>query len=117
MARLGRVLLFVRSVRASTSFWEATGLAVAARSETWTRFGTRPGPELDLLEVTDSEPALCTGYAPVLQLVVDSVAEAVPRLLALGGHLDGAIQHAEGGALATVRSPDGHTISLVEALR
>ena len=120
MATLGRVLLFVRDVHTSTAFWSATGLAIHARTATWTRFAgpshRAGGAELDLLEVAD-EAALCTSYAPVLQLTVDSVAAAVPRLLALGARLDGGIEHTEAGAIATVRTPDGHTISLVEALR
>ena len=108
------VQLLVRDVARSRSWWSiALGPPVSA-SDTWAKWGgTSAGAELELLQV-DNEAMLSTGYGPFLQVSVPGVADRVPQLLMAGGHLDGAIQHLPGATVATIRSPDGHTVSFVE---
>ena len=111
-----RVLLLVRDVPTSVSWWKATGLVLKASTANWARFtnSSERSADIDLLAVAD-EAKLTTGYGPLLQLRVRSVADAIPVLLGLGGHLDGAIVHGPSHAVATLRSPDGHFVSLIDA--
>lgn len=57
---------------------------------------------------------MCTGYSPILSFTVDDMDTAVPRLLGLGATLDGPVRHHLYGAVAAVRSPDGHMVGLVQ---
>lgn len=61
-----------------------------------------------------SESQVCTGYSPLLSFTVEDMDAAVPRLLGLGATLDGPVRHHLYGAVAAVRSPDGHMVGLVE---
>lgn len=40
--------------------------------------------------------------------------QAIQRVLGLGAHLDGPIKYPAHGAVASVRSPDGHMIGLFQ---
>ncbi|CAM9321513.1 unnamed protein product [Ectocarpus sp. 8 AP-2014] len=39
---------------------------------------------------------------------------AVQRALGMGGHLDGPIKYPAHGAVASIRSPDGHMVGLFQ---
>jgi hypothetical protein len=113
MASLRRVLLLVRDARASAAFWQAAGLSLASCTDRWALL--RPvdgGTPVELLQ-EENEALLVAAYQPLIQLAVEDVAGTVPPLLMAGGRLDGAIRHTPQGAIATLRSPDGHTLSLV----
>lgn len=126
MARLVGALLLVRDVARSAAFYgpEGVGLTLHHLSPHLARLGATqqqagdnaaPAMEVTLQAAAEgSESALCTGYTPMLTFEVAEVAEAVPRLLQLGAHLDGAIKHAPHGKVACVRSPDGHMLGLYE---
>ncbi len=60
------------------------------------------------------------GYSPLLTFEVDAdpgLDQMIPRLLMefQGTHLDGPIKYPGFGKVATLRTPDGHMVSLFEA--
>jgi len=68
---------------------------------------------IDVRQV-DSEALLCAGYSPVLEFVVPDLDAVLPRLLAAGGVLDGAVQWRLLSRSAVVRLPTGHMAQLVQ---
>jgi catechol 2,3-dioxygenase-like lactoylglutathione lyase family enzyme len=119
MATLRRVVLLVRDVPAACRFYaDGLGLTVAAMSDDWAQLATTPdkasGPQLVLRRADSGEAQLGTGYTPMLQFDVAAMDELVPRLLALGAHLDGRIQYGPQGKVAALRTPDGHMVGVVE---
>lgn len=53
-------------------------------------------------------------YSPLLCFDVPDMDHAVQRALGLGGHLDGPIKYPAHGAVASIRSPDGHMVGLFQ---
>jgi catechol 2,3-dioxygenase-like lactoylglutathione lyase family enzyme len=117
MAALRRIVLLVRDVPAAARFYtDGLGLQVAAMSDDWAQLlpGGAAAPPLVLRRADGGEAQLTAGYTPMLQFDVTDMDALVPRLLALGAHLDGRIQYGPHGKVAALRSPDGHMIGVVE---
>ncbi len=113
-ARLRRVVILVRDVRAAATFYTAgLGLRASSVSETHARLSLSSNIDLELTPA-QSESQLCTGYSPLLTLEVDDLDALLPRALAHGGALDGAIIREPYGASAALRAPDGTMIGLHE---
>lgn len=53
-------------------------------------------------------------YSPLLCFDVPDMDHAVQRALGMGGHLDGPIKYPAHGAVASIRSPDGHMVGLFQ---
>ncbi|GAB0489398.1 hypothetical protein MMPV_000617 [Pyropia vietnamensis] len=112
--RLQRVLLLMRDVSAGVRFYR-DGLGLKLRTETATYASLDAGGGVDVhLKLASSESQVCTGYSPLLSFTVDDMDTAVPRLLGLGATLDGPVRHHLYGAVAAMRSPDGHMVGLVQ---
>lgn len=122
-SRLAGIVLLVRDVLRSTAFYgpEGLGLAVAHAGPAAAVLRLAPetpeacSPYLTLLAApVGSEAVLCTGYTPMLTVEVEDVQAALPRLLARGAHMDGAVAHAPQHTAVCLRTPDGHMLGLVE---
>ncbi|CBN79033.1 conserved unknown protein [Ectocarpus siliculosus] len=57
---------------------------------------------------------LLSRYSPLLCFDVPDMDHAVQRALGMGGHLDGPIKYPAHGAVASIRSPDGHMVGLFQ---
>lgn len=53
-------------------------------------------------------------YSPLLCFDVPDIDQSIQRALGLGAHLDGPIKYPAHGAVASIRSPDGHMIGLFQ---
>lgn len=53
-------------------------------------------------------------YSPLLCFDVADMDVAIQRALGMGAHLDGPIKYPAHGAVASIRSPDGHMIGLFQ---
>lgn len=72
------------------------------------------GPIQIHLKQTYNEGELSTGYSPFLQFDVHDLPNLVPKLIGLGAYLDGSIAYTGPRTIASLRSPDGYMVSLVE---
>lgn len=113
-ARLRRVVVLVRDVRAATTFYtQGLGLRATSVSETHARLPVSADIDLELSHA-QNESQLSTGYSPLLTLEVDDLDTLLPRALAHGAALDGAVIRESYGATAALRAPDGTMIGLHE---
>ena len=115
--RLFRVLLSVRDLRAARAFFGAPGLGLPLEAEAAGELAFGPSPGGLLVRAAADEAALSAGSTPTLCFDVADVGALVPRLLALGAHLDGAIEFAPRATVATLRAPSdagGCMLALVE---
>jgi len=67
-----------------------------------------------VVRATSSVSLCCTGYSPILTFSTSDMSDKIMKSLEIGCTLDGAIQYAAHGQVATLRSPDGHMISFYE---
>ena len=116
MAQLQRIVLFVRNSAKASQFYSCLGLKTLV--ETPSRISMSIGTEqsnivLDLQE-TYSEAHLSTGYNPILHFRVKNIDDIIPTTLQLGATLDSSIERNNVATVATIRSPDGHVLSLAE---
>lgn len=116
---LRQILLLQRDVPRAAAFYErALGLRVAVCTETFAELAldstTGNAPTLALQRAAH-ESQLQTGYTPILHFEVDDVQARVNAALTLGGRLDGKIQYETHGAVACVRTPDGHMIGMYQS--
>eukprot|EP00873_Tetraselmis_striata_P035390 jgi/Tetstr1/455654/TSEL_042465.t1 len=114
MATLRSVMLLQRDVgRAARFYSEGLGLRVAVLTERWAEL--HGGGNMTLtLKAVDGEAFCSVGYSPFLQFTVQDMDSTLPRLLSMGGMLDGPIKYPVEGKVAAVRAPDGHMIGLFE---
>ena len=125
------IILLVKDVNfdRSISFYEdIVGLSVKYKTDSFAEFyisfkkektsdGSLAIDDLDPLLVvraTSSESLCCTGYSPILTFSISDMSSTIMKSLEIGCTLDGAIQYAAHGKVATIRSPDGHMISFYE---
>jgi hypothetical protein len=114
MSVLSRVMLFSRAPRASAEFFEILGARATLVTDQLVQL--QAGAVcLDIVRAP-SEAALSTGYSPVLSFTLqpDHLSTCVPQLIMRGAHLDGAIQYRAQETVASLRTPDGHMLALVE---
>jgi hypothetical protein len=137
LPRLSRVLVAARDLRLARAFFGEGGLGLRLEGE-----AAQPPPPPGAsaasaasaansvpaalffaggltVRAGASEAALSAGSTPTLCFDVEDVAALVPRLLALGASLDGAIEFAPRATVATLRAPSGAggaMLSLVENL-
>ena len=108
-----RVLILVRDMPASLAFWHSgLGLSVRMRSDQYS--------ELDegrlALKRTDTEALLGSAYFPQLHFETSSFDATLVRCLQQGGRLDGPVKHPAFGKVASIRSPDGVMVGLIEKM-
>ena len=113
MRPMKRVVILVRDMSASLAFWHTgLGLAVGARSAQYS--------ELDegrlALKHCDSEALLGTAYFPQLHFETRAFDATLVRCLQHGGRLDGPVKHPAFGKVASLRSPDGVMVGLIEKI-
>eukprot|EP00049_Salpingoeca_infusionum_P006021 m.100360 g.100360 ORF g.100360 m.100360 type:complete len:132 (-) comp13169_c1_seq1:381-776(-) len=115
-SRLRSIVLLVRNVPKSVQFYEqGIGLTPAVANDAFAHFSAGQGVGFSLQGVDDGQEAtLSTGYSPFLNFEVNDFDERLPRILSLGGHLDGAIKYEPTGKVASIRTPDGHMVGLLE---
>ncbi len=115
-ARFRQAILLVRDIPTSARFYGPEGLGLKTRVVT-EKFavlnGMDDGPALTL-QAVEREADCSTGYSPLLHFEVDDMDMLIQRLMMLGGHLDGPIKYPVEGKVASVRSPDGHMLGLIE---
>ena len=121
---LRQILLLQRDVPRAAAFYErALGLRIAVCTETFAELAldsrgadstTGNAPTL-ALQRAEHESQLQTGYTPILHFEGDDVQTRVNAALTLGGRLDGKIQYETHGAVACVRTPDGHMIGMYQS--
>lgn len=108
MSRLRSVLLLVRDVEASATFFErglqlsvarspAVGPGAVATAEIEAGGTGAEGILISLRATDGNEAALSTGYSPFLNFDVKDMDVTVPQVLALGARLDGPISYAAHG--------------------
>mmetsp|Transcript_16932 Transcript_16932/g.30234 ORF Transcript_16932/g.30234 Transcript_16932/m.30234 type:complete len:124 (+) Transcript_16932:253-624(+) len=117
MASLRSVILLQRDVAKAAKFYsEGLGLRISVLTERWAELkGDGPKDTTALsLKAVDGEAFCSVGYSPFLQFTVRDMDSTLPRLLSLGGLLDGPIKYPVEGKVAAVRAPDGHMIGLFE---
>ena len=121
LARLSRIVLTVRGADGLSSavqfYHEAIGLSVLRVTDDWAELVASSSDttmKLCLQAIHHSESQLSTGYSPMIVLEIDNLPDTVSRCLSVGAHLDGPIQFPAHGALAAVRTPQGHMIGLYE---
>ncbi|CAM9579569.1 unnamed protein product [Ectocarpus sp. 13 AM-2016] len=112
--RARSVILLIRDVGKGVQFYGEGGLGLALKhsSDTMAEFETGGTPLV--LKMAASEAACSVGYSPLLCFDVPDMDHAVQRALGMGGHLDGPIKYPAHGAVASIRSPDGHMIGLFQ---
>jgi catechol 2,3-dioxygenase-like lactoylglutathione lyase family enzyme len=122
---LRQILLLQRDVPRAAAFYErALGLRIAVCTDAFAELAlastgdsrattTAIAPTL-ALQRAEHESQLQPGYTPILHFEVDDVQTRVNAALALGGRLDGKIQYETHGAVACVRTPDGHMIGMYQ---
>ncbi|CAN0342885.1 unnamed protein product [Pylaiella littoralis] len=112
--RARSVILLIRDVGKGVAFYGEGGLGLALRhsSDTMAEFETGGTPLV--LKAAASEAACSVGYSPLLCFDVPDMDHAVQRALVMGGHLDGPIKYPAHGAVASIRSPDGHMVGLFQ---
>jgi len=67
-------------------------------------------------EIDGNEAFLATGYGPFLNFEVEDFDMKIPTLISMGAHLDGKIEYTPIGKVASLRSPHGHMIGLLEKI-
>lgn len=113
-ASLRHVLLLQRDVDVAARFFrDGLGLAVRAWGQEWAEL--EAGSTRIAFKRVDSEAHRTCGYTPFLSFDVEDMDVMVPKLLQLGGTLDGPIKYHAHGKVAALRAPDGPMISLFEA--
>ncbi|EDQ84207.1 uncharacterized protein MONBRDRAFT_13041 [Monosiga brevicollis MX1] len=112
---LASALVLVRSLPTSRRFFETgLNLPVLASSENQVLLDAG-ATQLVLREVPmGQEAVLSNGYSPFLNFEVADLDTTMYSLLELGAHLDGRILYETDHKLATLRSPDGVMIGLLE---
>lgn len=114
MTSLRQVLLLQRDVAKAAHFYsQGLGLGVKVVTERWAEL--QAGGTCIALKAVDGEACVTTGYTPFLCFTVTDLQGTVQRMLSLGASMDGSIQYAAQGKVATMRAPDGHMLSLYEA--
>ena len=114
MASLRRILLFSRDVEAAAAWYAKLGLRLT-HTELPAYAQLDCGPLSIDLQHTDNESQMCAGYSPILHFEVPNGIDAlIPALLMAGGRMDGAIQYTAVATVVSMRSPDGHMISISE---
>ena len=115
-AQLRSVMLLVRDVPRTAHFFESVvGLSVRASSETMAEMETGSATSIVVQAVAaGSEAPLTTGYSPFLNFAVSDLDKTVYKAMELGAAMDGAIQYADVGKTASIRTPDGHMLGLHE---
>lgn len=128
IARLSRIIFTVRGadgLSAAVQFYhEAIGLEVLRVTDEWAELlsssspdQSAPSTKICLQVVNNAESQLSTGYSPVVTFDIKNLPETVTRCLKAGAHLDGPIQFPAHGAVAVLRTPDGHMVGLYEPNR
>ncbi|GKY91948.1 hypothetical protein MPSEU_000166400 [Mayamaea pseudoterrestris] len=128
LAQLSRVILTVRGADGLSSavqfYHEAIGLSVLRVTDDWAELVSSPssanaasGTKICLQAVNNSEAQLSTGYSPILTFEIQNLPDTVSKCIQAGAHLDGPIQFPAHGAVASLRTPDGHVIGLYEPHR
>lgn len=112
---LRRLVIFTRDLQRSVAFWGEAGVGLRTHVATGEHALLESNGVGFHLRQTYDEALLSTGYGPLLQLDVRNMDALVPRLLAAGASLDGAILHEPAGTVATLRAPDGPLVTLFEA--
>lgn len=113
---LRRVAIFTRSLEKSLQFWGEGGLGMRALVTSHDDALLESNGVGIHLRQTHDEALLSVGYGPMLQVDVQDVGELVPRLLAVGATMDGVIVYHAEATLASLRSPCGVVVTLVELL-
>ncbi|KJE95388.1 hypothetical protein CAOG_05842 [Capsaspora owczarzaki ATCC 30864] len=123
MAQLRRVLMVVRDVAKTAEFYTSgLGLNTLAASDA-TAMPDKAFAELELnaetslvLTTATQEVFTCTGYSPILTFTMppSELDTRLYALLAKGAILDGPLKHELYGKIASLRTPDGHMITLFE---
>mmetsp|Transcript_20209 Transcript_20209/g.39645 ORF Transcript_20209/g.39645 Transcript_20209/m.39645 type:complete len:138 (+) Transcript_20209:166-579(+) len=130
-ARLSRVVLLMRDVKAGARFYGEQGVGLTTRfvAEEYAELAAVPPAKFGdaslksasadhfalVLQQVEREADCSTGYSPILSFEVDDMDSTIQRIMMLGGRLDGPIKYPIEGKIASVRSPDGHMIGLFEA--
>jgi len=145
MSRLSRILLRVRDLELARSFYgpQGLGLSVIASTHDWLLFTSESkmqqqqeqqqqqqqqqlqqqnakdtnGSSIFLhVQQTHDEAELSCGFSPALCFDVKDTASLVPKLISLGAKMDGAIDFGLRATVASLRSPDGTMVTLIETL-
>ncbi|CAM9666616.1 unnamed protein product, partial [Choristocarpus tenellus] len=108
------VVLLLRDVGKGVQFYgdEGLGLVLKHSTDTIAEFDTGGTPLV--LKSAVSEAVCSVGYSPLLCFDVPDMHHAIQRAIKLGAHLDGPIKYPAHGAVASIRSPDGHMIGLFQ---
>lgn len=105
------VVVLTRDMARSLGFWQhGLGLSLGAVSDQYC--------ELDngrlALKQTYSEALLSTAYSPQLHFETATFDATLVRCLEKGATLDGPVKHPSFGKVASLRSPDGVMVGLIE---
>jgi predicted enzyme related to lactoylglutathione lyase len=110
-AHFRHVMLLVNDLPKTVAFYrDAFGLEVRMQSPVWTELvldGTT-------LAVHATEDEVTVGNAVHLSFEVDDMDTVLARLLEHGAKLEGEVRKTSFGQVASLRSPDGHCISLTQ---
>ena len=68
------------------------------------------------VQQTFDEAELSFGFSPALCFDVKDAASLVPKLISLGAKMDGAIDFGPRATVASLRSPDGTMVTLIEEI-
>eukprot|EP00210_Caulerpa_lentillifera_P007705 g7356.t1 len=110
---LRNVVLLQRDLPKAVAFYrDGLGLKLHVFTEKWAEF--RNGGTILSLKQVEGEAFCSVGFSPILNFSVNDLQGTLTRLLQLGGIMDGPVQYALQGKIATIRAPDGHMISLFE---
>mmetsp|Transcript_13089 Transcript_13089/g.39585 ORF Transcript_13089/g.39585 Transcript_13089/m.39585 type:complete len:124 (+) Transcript_13089:121-492(+) len=117
MASLRYVRIFSRSLPSAVRFYEkGLGLQVLHQDERSAQLDAGDGGVHLLIEQAQSEAVCSTGYSPHLTFEVKDLDTTLPALLdpEHAAVMDGAVVHDPYMKMASIRSPDGQMIALVE---
>lgn len=119
MSRLEGILLLVRDVAKSVSFYGPHGLGLKvlhnSAAAVLLELNGNTGAKLRILQAQEgNEAPLSTGYTPMISFEVDNVQDKVMKLVAAGAYMDGPIKYANNCVSASVKTPDGHMVGLVQ---
>ena len=131
-ASLFNIILLVQDTNFDKSislYEDILGLPIKRKTESFAEFYVNSNSSKSIRDTSissdDHDPVLgvratssvslcCTGYSPILTFSTSDMSDKIMKSLEIGCTLDGAIQYAAHGQVATLRSPDGHMISFYE---
>ena len=124
MSSLRQIVLFVRRgmLNNAIEFYGASGIGLTPLSVTETTAklysSTAVSNETPILikEIDGNEAFLATGYGPFLNFEVEDFDMKIPTLISMGAQLDGKIEYTPVAKVASLRSPHGHMIGLLEKI-